>query len=724
VSEERAAEFVGGDKCQPCHKEAYDKWRDSHHDLAMDLANEETVLGNFNDTTFEYEGITTRFYRKEGKFLVHTEGPGGEMGEFEITHTFGAYPLQQYLIPFPGGRLQCLSIAWDVEKKEWYRLPPYDVTGPDDWLHWTKAGQNWNGMCAECHSTHLVKGYDYKTDSYKTTWTEIDVGCEACHGPGSLHVEWADRPAMALIPANNYELVVKTEELSPREQMQVCARCHARRFLLSDYEHSGSDLMDHMVPTLLNQGLYYPDGQILEEVYVYGSFMQSKMYQSGVRCSDCHDIHSLKRLKKGNDLCLQCHRADTYNTGDHHFHKEVHEGKPSDGWLCEKCHMPGRYYMGIDYRLDHSIRIPRPDLSLVFNTPNSCSMSGCHDDKSVQWSADHFTKWYGIARKPQYGTILAAGREAKAEAETELIKLADDQLQPVIVRATALSLLSSYPGEESANAFERALKDDEALMRYTAIRNLDRLNPSQRVKWIFPLLYDPVKAVRMQAAVNLTVIPSGEMKPDQEKVFRAALLEYEKAMEYTADFASSRHNLGNMYANLGQPEKAEEQYRKAIQIDDLFSPAKVNLAMVYNQMGKNREAEALIREVLQVQPELYEMSYSLGLLLAEEKRYEEAVEYMERAAKGMPYHARAHYNLGLLLQYLNRPSEAEAALLLALELEPGNTDFLYAMADYYIKAGRWEDARRMAQQMITLEPSNPAGRDILNFIDRTMQGRN
>ena len=204
--------FTGSESCRPCHQQVYDKWRGSHHDLAMDVASETSVLGDFNDVPFSdpHNGVVSRFYRKDGRFYVETEGPDGRLGEFEITHTFGVYPLQQYLVPFPGGRLQCLNIAWNVEKKSWYRLPPYNVKGPDDWLHWTRGSQTWNTMCAECHSTHLVKGYDPDRETYQTTWSEIDVGCEACHGPGSKHIEWADRPPLARTHTNNFALTVRT----------------------------------------------------------------------------------------------------------------------------------------------------------------------------------------------------------------------------------------------------------------------------------------------------------------------------------------------------------------------------------------------------------------------------------------------------------------------------------------------------------------------------------
>jgi tetratricopeptide (TPR) repeat protein len=708
--------FVGRDKCQPCHKEAYETWIGSHHDLAMDVATDSTVLGDFNDVTFVHDGITSRFYRQDGKFYVHTPGPDGEMADFEITHTFGVFPLQQYLSPFPGGRLQCLTIAWDSNEKKWFHLYPED-THPQDWLYWTNPSMNWNGMCAECHSTRLLKRYDYATKTYQTTWSEIDVSCESCHGPGSHHVEWADKPEMGRTELEGYGLIVQTGEMTATEQVELCARCHARRLLLGDYSHESNNLLDAMLPTLLEEGLYYPDGQILDEVYVYGSFVQSKMYRRGVKCNDCHDVHSIKRILEGNDLCLQCHQADLYDSYDHHFHKKEFEGQPSEGALCEKCHMPGLYYMGNDYRLDHSIRNPRPDLSLELNVPNSCNMKTCHDDKSIQWSVDYMIEWYGTSRKPHYGSVFAAARGGLPEAQEGLLRIADDNLMPTIVRATALSLLEPYPIAETISAYEIALMDSVALVRHAAVASLPLLSQEEVKRLIVPMLYDSVKAVRMEAARYLVGVQRDQLDERQLTVFYSGLEEYKDAMQYSTDMPSSCMNLGNVAMDLDQVEFAGDYYRSAIQIDREFYPAKINLAMLYNQLGRNDDAESLYRDVLAENPEFHEVSYSLGLLLAEMNRYEEAADFLARASTGLPERTRIYYNLGLVLQLLDRKSEAESALRSAIELEPYNLDYLYALADHYIKRGMVNQAKAIAQRMKKSHPDNPLGQNILNFLE-------
>ncbi|MHC4946926.1 MAG: tetratricopeptide repeat protein [Planctomycetota bacterium] len=715
------ATFVGGTACRSCHEAAYDAWRGSHHDDAMDVASAETVLGDFDDTVFDDGRVRARFRRDGDRFLVETEGPDGAPGEFEIAYTFGVEPLQQYLVPFPGGRLQCLTIAWDTGRGEWFNLYPDRDIPPDDWLHWTRNGQNWNGMCAECHSTNLVKGYDHATGTFSTSWSEIDVSCEACHGPGSRHVAWAELPPMARPPSGDAELVIPTVGVGSRDQVELCANCHARRTELGDYDHTRADLLDNILPSTLDQGLYHADGQILEEVYVYGSFVQSKMYHNDVRCSDCHDVHSLELHAPGNDLCTRCHQPDVYDRPTHHFHQREVDGEPSDGHLCVKCHMPEQPYMVIDWRADHSLRVPRPDLTLELDVPNACT--GCHDDRPVEWAVEHYEEWYGKARKPHYGTVLAAGRAGRPDAEAGLVRLAGDQLVPAIARATALTLLGAYPGPASDAAFARGLADPEALVRHVAATHVQAADAASFVELVAPLLFDPVRAIRLQAASRLAGLPAELFEPYQRARLDEMLAEYEAVMSYSLDFAFAGHNLGNLYASLDDAGRAEAYYRAALEVDDLFFPAKGNLAVLCNAQGRNDEAERLLREILAAYPEQYDSAYSLGLLLAEMGRLEEAAETLRRAADGMPGHARSRYNLGLVLQRLGRLDEAEAALVGAVEVEPGSLEYLYGLADHYIKRGDLRRALVVADRMITIAPGEQVGRDIKAYVEQALRAQ-
>jgi predicted CXXCH cytochrome family protein len=518
-------------------------------------------------------------------------------------------------------------------------------------------------------------------------------------------------------------LAVPTSGITSAQLVELCAPCHSRRAELGDYDHGGRLLMDHMLPSLLSEGLYYPDGQQQDEVYTYASFLQSKMYARGVRCSDCHDSHSLKLKRDGNEVCLQCHVREVFDGPEHHFHKKTVDGRPSDGALCARCHMPKRTYMVVDPRSDHSFRRPRPDLTAEIGTPNACTQAGCHADKPLSYSLNAYRKWYGQARRPHFGTTFAAAREGRSEAAPELLRLVEDALQPGIVRATALALLERYRGEAATRALRRALLSDEPLLRQVAASSFALPDPRERVAALAPLLLDPVKAVRLAAVGALAGAPRDELKPYQREAFDQGLAEYRAAMAYSLDFASSGLNLGNLHASLGQPGEAEKYYRLALKVDDLFYPAKMNLAVLLSGRGRGAEAEALLREVVARYPENADARYSLGLLLVELGKPEEAAGHLRAAAFAMPRNARARYNLGLLLDQLGRSDEALLWLARALDLDPTSADCLHALAGLELKRDRPQRALAFAERLVAAHPELPVGRELKDAAERALRSR-
>jgi hypothetical protein len=346
--------FLGDNNCKECHKGQFKEWKGSHHDKAMQLTDSTSVLGNFNGEKFTSQGVTSHFYKKEGSFYVNTEGPDGNNHDYKIVYTFGFTPLQQYIVKFPDGRFQCLRTAWDSVKNKWFDLYPDFKVVHSEWLHWSRGGLNWNTMCSDCHSTNVRKNYDFETDTFDTKYAIINVNCEACHGPGKDHVEDVKRLGDKYASTCTMDM---TSYTTPKELVDQCARCHMRREQFSEAFNFEGTMLDHYSPQLIEEPTYYPDGQILDEDYVYGSFVQSKMYKNNVACNNCHDSHSLKLKFEGNTLCAQCHLPQNFNTPKHHFHE-----MGTDGAKCINCHMPGKYYMGNDFRRDHSFRVPRPTL--------------------------------------------------------------------------------------------------------------------------------------------------------------------------------------------------------------------------------------------------------------------------------------------------------------------------------------------------------------------------
>jgi tetratricopeptide (TPR) repeat protein len=727
----KQAEFVGGKKCISCHKREYDLWKNSDHDNAMNIATDSTVLGDFNNVEVEFRGKKHKFYKQDGKFFVYTEGVGGKMTELQVTHTFGVRPLQQYLIPFEKGKYQCLPIAWDTEKKRWFDMAgmvyqPEELK-PDSWFYWTNQSQNWNGMCAECHSTNLNKNYNIDNDSFNTTWSDIDVNCEACHGPSSEHLDWAKLPEGARSYDVSMGLVLQTSGTTSKQYIEACAPCHSRRTSFGVNDHRSGEYYNNHRPQNISPPLYYADGQILDEDYEFASFTQSKMYMHDVKCSDCHDSHSIKFKFDGNALCTQCHRAEEFDTYQHHFHKYKNEKGDSvinrfgevspvgEGALCKTCHMPSRYYMGVDSRRDHSLRIPRPDLSIKYNVPNACN--DCHADKSFQWSEDYIKKYYGERKKLTYGFTIADGYLQKDGADTSLIKLIKSDLYPEIVRATAITYLSAYNNPISLSTIKEMLDNPEPIIRERAIDAFNTSDAKELVKVISPLLDDPIKMVRIAAASKLSALGKEFFTDEQFKNLSEVLEEYLKTLEYTADFPTGKFNLGNFYSNKGDYIRAEKFYNDAIKADSLFYPAKSNLALLYYNNGELNKAEEIFLDLIKNHPEYSEGNYYLGLLYAEQKRYKEAAAILEKATFKTVVNPRIYYNLGLIYQYLNDGAKAEASLMKAYSSSPNEFDVLYALADFYIKRDNYPTALKYANELKLKFPSNPAGEEIVNYIN-------
>jgi tetratricopeptide (TPR) repeat protein len=648
----------------------------------MQPARADTVLGDFDGAVLARGGETWRFHREGDRFVATGPGPDGVVHPYPVAYTFGVAPLQQYLVAFPGGRLQGLPAAWDTGARRWFHVSRNPDVPASDWLHWTRGGQSWNAMCADCHSTAVRKRYDPETDRYDTSWAELSVGCEACHGPGSRHLAWADRPPMARTPAADLGLVTRTSGVSSREHLALCAPCHSRRAQFADQGAPGGELLDRYLPSLLAPEVFHADGQIQDEDFELQAFVQSKMHASGVRCGDCHDAHSGRRHAEGNALCTRCHAADVYDAPAHHFHRPEWRGKPSDGARCVSCHMPGRTYMGVHLRRDHSLRVPRPYLSRAAGAPDACSASGCHADRSPAWVAGAYDRWYGVKRRPHYGAVLAEGRRGAPGSPPALQRLARDLLRPALVRATALDLLGGEPGGEVARTFERALTDPDPLVRVTAAARLEA-DPPGLGRALGPLLRDPVRAVRAEAAARLAGAPAALLPEAQRMAHAAALEEYVAAQRYMSDLPSGPFNLGNLRLAEGRVGEAEREYRRALRIDDRFHPAQVNLALLLAGDGREAEAEALLRSVHAANPRDASVALDLGLLLAGRGRRAEAEAALRAALDADPRLAPAAFNLAVLLG----PSRAREAVRYArLAAELRTDEAAYVDARRYFEA--------------------------------------
>ena len=656
--------------------------------------------------------------------MVRTEGPDGKLKDYEIKYTFGVEPLQQYLIEFPGGRLQALSVAWDSRPTDqggqrWFHLYPDEKITHDDELHWTKPNQNWNSMCAECHSTHLEKNYDPIKSSFSTKWSEIDVSCEACHGPGSEHVGWANRkPGWETLAANkglalllderkgvDWKINPKTgnaarsEVLSNDKEIEMCARCHSRRSPISNGYRHGDALLDHYLIRLLDESMYHADGQMQDEVYVYGSFVQSKMYHAGVTCSDCHDPHSSQLKAPGNNTCLQCHQASKYDQPDHHFHKQG-----SKGASCAECHMPPSTYMVVDPRHDHSMRIPRPDLSVKLGTPNACN--SCHQDESPEWAAKQVEAWYGHTPSgfQSYATTLHEARQGLPGAGNSLAALIRDAEAPDIARATALTQIGVYLTQNNVDVLTLGLNSDNPAVRAAAVTALDAAPPSARVRLVFPMLTDPVLAVRIEAARTLADIPVGELPSEQKAVLDKAIQEYIEAQQAMAERAAAQTNLGSLHMARGDFDRAVASYETAIEVNACYVPAYVNLADFYRAQGREADAEKTLRRGIKVTPENASLHHALGLSLVRQQHTSDALDELRLASRLNSENARYIYVYAVALNSTGQPEQAIMVLQGAHNAHPNDSNILNALVAFYRDSGNTAAARAYAEKLRSISP--------------------
>ena len=758
--------FVGRGKCIDCHQQEHKLWTGSHHNLAMQKATTETVLGDFNDIEFEHLGVQSRLFKRGDRFFVNTEGPGGKYDDFEVKYTFGVTPLQQYMVEFDRpedmpdneiARLQVLRISWDTKAKKWFHLDPPDVSdrlAPDDDLHWTGVAQRWNNMCADCHSTNLRRNYDVKSGVYHTTFTDIDVSCESCHGPGSLHVQMAETPALFKWDRKRGYGLAKLKDKEHHVEVEACASCHSRRRTLCEGYAGGMKLHDYCAPEVLSEAAYHADGQILDEVYEYGSFVQSKMYHKGITCTDCHNPHNLQLKFEGNKLCTSCHAhpAGKYDTPNHHHHKEG-----TAGASCVECHMPATTYMAVDPRRDHSLRIPRPDLSVQLKTPNACT--SCHikdaklpDDvdrsglkeyadwlrkaregnapiaaelaRLDEWCDKAVDKWFKAQRKtdPHFASILAAARRGDASAPRKLREMLADRRIPAIARATAaLELSVSLEAGNSTNdALLQATKDADPQVRAAAAMSLANLSDETALtNGLSAALSDPVKFVPIEAARGLAHLEGNNLKPADVPRRKRALDEFKDSVLVEADRAHAHLVLGSMYDAMGDLKAAEEAYRTALQVEPLVVGPRRNLAAVLDrridqtlQEAKEALSQGQPRDKAQIEQELAKLNGEIRQLRRDE------LSLLERNARLAPNLPSVQHQLGLSLYMHGRMEEAEDALRKAAELAPNDGFYNYHLAIFYRDTGKNTEALKHARRAAELRPETSAYQQLVSELER------
>jgi len=728
AAEGRAADanYVGSAACVNCHSEQAKAWRSSHHAAAMAVATLETVLGDFKDVSIESHGSKGRFLRDGERFIVETEGRDGKTARFEVAWTFGVEPLQQYLVAFPDGRVQALPWAWDSRPKEaggqrWLHLYADRPMPSADPLHWTKSMQNWNFMCAECHSTGIRKGYDSERDIFHTSFFEISVGCESCHGPGGGHLDWVKDgrdPGRAdkgfdgkYAPREKVEWSADAKTGSPMQsaprpvadEVELCAHCHSRRGEIHEGWRPGQPLLDTHLPSFLAEELFEDDGQMKDEVFNDHSFKQSLMYAKGVVCSDCHEPHSGKLKAARAEVCAQCHQPARFATKDHTGHLS---GSAAPD--CVSCHMPARTYMVVDERHDHSFRIPRPDLTISLRTPNACN--DCHKDKTPQWAARAIEAWHGPVRKgyQNWAEAFYRARGGDPAARELLLKLVNEPATPAVARATAIIEAQRFPSISVEQATSRSLGDPDPLVRVAALRAQSPSAPLD-LRWrrAGPLLSDPIGAVRIEAAVVLADQPADALAREDRTRLEAAWAEYEASQRLNADRPEGRANLAGFLQRRGKTREAEEEYFAGLKLEPMAAPLSVNLAELYRLQGKESQAERVLREALALSPDAASLRHALGLGLIRQKRYDDGIRELGRAVELAPDEARYSYVYVVALQSQERRDEARKVLNQALLRHPFDRGLLQLELPEALRVEDIKGAALVARTLSELAPDDP-----------------
>ena len=672
------AQMVDEQQCQGCHQAQAKDWQGSHHQLAMQAATQETVPADFNDAAFTGEGETTRFFRRRDEFWVNTPGSDGKAADFKVAYTFGIAPLQQYLLEVGDGRLQALGVAWDTQEHRWFHLYPGQGVNFKNPLHWSKPSQNANFMCVECHTTGYKRNFDPVNNSFASQWNSLGVGCQACHGPASHHLQWAAKKGDLL----HAGFAVDLKDKDATVELETCARCHARRAPLGDGYTVGKRLMDDYLPSVLTRELYALDGKIKDEVFEHGSFAQSKMAEKGVRCSNCHNPHSNELKAPGNGVCLQCHntagktpiatvdgrglQAKNYDAPEHTGHPV---GQP--GSFCVDCHMPGKVYMGNDLRHDHSFSIP----------------AGARD----------------VLRAPSYADSMALIRGGQPGAAQALYdQLARSNL-PAIQRATLLVELPNYPSEQALKLATQALSNRAAQVRESAVRAVSALlPPPERVALYGPLLKDPVRAVRILAARDLLSVPG------QGPAWDNAIAEYEQVQLSLQERAEANLNLAMLYQASGRGDKVEAQLRSALLRDPDFFPALVTLAQWLEANGRAEEARSLIAEQLARQPDAALLQHTRGLMLIRAGDVPNALPHLRNAVRLDPASAQYAYVLAVALHDSGQVGPACEQLERVLQRQPYNRTARLSLIQYYLENGQEPKAQALMQGWKALNPGDPA----------------
>ncbi|MBX2848844.1 MAG: hypothetical protein KTR16_11020 [Acidiferrobacterales bacterium] len=674
-------EFVGSQACVSCHQNEFQQWQSSHHYQAMLEANSQSVLADFSEAKFEAHQVSYRFFTQQENdtisYWVELSEDSDEPSRYRIKYTFGFHPLQQYLVELEDGHIQALNMAWDSRAKQengqrWFHLRPEEEMTGENIFHWQRHYQNWNSRCADCHSTGLQKNYQIEEHRYETSWSEINVACEACHGAGSEHIRLVQSQLFASSQTGfsstrqrslDWTFTQGSSIASPTpaegiqsNEVDMCGACHSLRSVLSE-NNQPSSYHNQQRLQIMDDNAYFPDGQIKQETFVIGSFLQSKMHANGVTCANCHNPHSGAVLIEGNGLCLQCHSPVAYETTDHHQHQ-----RSSEGSQCINCHMPARTYMEVDARRDHSFVVPNAKLSSALESPNACL--NCHQDKDQNWLVDNLENSSTLKHWALLKRSLADGEDVYGELKAYL-----EESQPVMRRAALLTALADVPTQQSFDVAKQHLDSPDALIRRASLSALANMPSTVVLPNALSLIDDPVRSVRFQALSLL--LPSYQLLSALEKrTIADVLAEYEQSLVLAADSPEGQLAIANLAVSQRDFEMAEQAYQRALRIEPNLLPALVNFADYYRATNRDTLGRELLEKALRLEPQNSGANFAYAMLLIRNQQKELAMRYLQVATQQIDSAPYYHYVYAVGLNDTGRAEQARALLTEALKKWP------------------------------------------------------
>lgn len=695
-AEPPADRYAGSAACVGCHAPLGDRWQHSFHHLAMLPATPGAKL-------LASVGPPGPLLERDDHYVMS----GRDLGlaqDVPLVYALGHRHVEQYVGRYGVNRLQALPLAWDVVRGEWFDLFRDDARAPEDWGHWTNRGMTANVQCLFCHTTGYDKGYDAATDGYHSTWAEMGVGCEACHGPGSAHIEARTNGA----PDDPYA------NADPELMLAACGSCHSRRVERAPYR-PGVPFLDVFEPELLDTDAYYPDGQVKEELYELISFEMSRMHHEGVRCWDCHDTHDNGTIKQGNELCRTCHDAS--------LESEAHTHHPagSAGAQCVGCHMPVTVYMQRDPRHDHSFGRPDPEATLTLGIPNACNR--CHTEHDAQWAVEHMRTWYPsdavrVARR-EVATAIARGRASDPASVPPLVELLSGH-SDAVRRASAARLLARFPTATSVTpALVGAMHDDEGLVRAGAAWALGQratFTPEVRTA-LEDALDDPVLVVRVHAALGLRNVDPKDLPPNVAQALATATAEWRTSQQLGGDTPEAHYNLGIFLGARGEVDAAVHEYREALRLWPTSIQARHNLAMLLGQNGRLEESAKEFETLLGHDP-VPSSAFALGLVYGQLGRWTDASRALEKCVEEDPAYPRARYNLALAYAKAGDTTRALDELERATDDPSSHRDAILTLIDLARQVNDRARIEKWAVEAARLDPSIAENPDMQQLLGR------